>query len=157
MTRAICHVTGLVQGYFSTRCYPLRSGLFARDYSLLDLCRSILYAVVHFTLDFLACVYAAGLPGLCVCVFFEDVAIDALMFTSAPGPFGDRGGMPRWGLMMAMSAPPRCLFLRSTSDAIPWSLFRGGSWSSRPQPLGSGGDAAPCEDPREEHGPQFNF
>ena len=27
-----------------------------------------------------------------------------------------------------------------------WSLYRCGPWSSRPQPLGSGGDTTPCED-----------
>ena len=32
-----------------------------------------------------------------------------------------------------------------------------GPWSCRPQPLGSGGDATPCEDPRQEHGLQFKF
>ena len=39
-----------------------------------------------------------------------------------------------------------------------WSLqclYSCGPWSCRPQPLGSGGDATPCEDPRQEHGPQF--
>ena len=35
------------------------------------------------------------------------------------------------------------------------SLYSYGPWSCRPQPLGSGGDATPCEDPRQEHGPQF--
>ena len=33
------------------------------------------------------------------------------------------------------------------------SLYSYGPWSCRPQPLGSGGDATPCEDPRQEHGP----
>ena len=32
-----------------------------------------------------------------------------------------------------------------------WSLYRCGSWSPRPQPLGSGGDATPCEDTRGDH------
>ena len=32
-----------------------------------------------------------------------------------------------------------------------WSLYRCGSWSPRPQPLGSGGDTTPCEDTRGDH------
>ena len=32
-----------------------------------------------------------------------------------------------------------------------------GPWSCRPQSLGSGGDATPCEGPRQEHGPQLKF
>ena len=35
------------------------------------------------------------------------------------------------------------------------SLYSSGSWSCRPQPLGSGGDATPSEDTRQKHGPQF--
>ena len=35
------------------------------------------------------------------------------------------------------------------------SLYSNRPWSCRPQPLGSGGDATPCEDPRQEHGPHF--
>ena len=37
------------------------------------------------------------------------------------------------------------------------SLYSSGPWSCRPQPLGSGGDATPCEDTRQEHGPQFKY
>ena len=37
------------------------------------------------------------------------------------------------------------------------SLYSYGPWSCRPQPLGSGGDATPCEDTRQEHGPQFKY
>ena len=41
---------------------------------------------------------------------------------------------------------------RRIPDAVPWSLYSDGPLSSRPQPLGSGGDAAPCEDTREDFG-----
>ena len=37
-----------------------------------------------------------------------------------------------------------------------WSLYRCDSRSSRPQPMGSGGDATPCKDTREERGPLFD-
>ena len=37
------------------------------------------------------------------------------------------------------------------------SLNSSGPWSCRPQPLGSGGDATPCEDTRQEHGPLFKY
>ena len=42
--------------------------------------------------------------------------------------------------------------VRRISDILPWSLYSDGPLSSRPQPLGSGGDAAPCEDTREDFG-----
>ena len=51
---------------------------------------------------------------------------------------------------MAMSAPPRCLLWRHTSDTFPSSLCSDSPVSSRPQPLGSVGDDAPCEDTRED-------
>ena len=38
-----------------------------------------------------------------------------------------------------------------------WSLCSFSPRSSRPQPLGSGGDVTPCEDTREDHGLLFNF
>ena len=57
----------------------------------------VLHAVVPFT-GLYGYKYA-GFPGLRALVFFEVMAIDTLMFSSAPGPFGDRGGTPRWGLM----------------------------------------------------------
>ena len=41
---------------------------------------------------------------------------------------------------------------RRISDVFPLSLYSDGPLSSRPQPLGRGGDAAPCEDTREEFG-----
>ena len=53
---------------------------------------------------------------------------------------------------MAMSAPPRCLLWRRTSDTFPWSLCSDSPMSSRPQPLGSVGDDTPCEDTREDVG-----
>ena len=37
------------------------------------------------------------------------------------------------------------------------SLYSSGPWSCRPQPLGSGGDATPCEGTRQEHEPQFKY
>ena len=43
--------------------------------------------------------------------------------------------------------------LRRTTDTFPfWSLYSDGPLSSRPQPLGSVGDVAPCEDTREDLG-----
>ena len=44
-------------------------------------------------------------------VFTENMAIDALKYSSAPGPFGDRGDTLRWGLM-AGSAAWRTPYLR---------------------------------------------
>ena len=37
-------------------------------------------------------------------VFLKYVLIDPLSYSSAPGPSGDRGGMPRWGLMAGYAA-----------------------------------------------------
>ena len=67
------------------------------------------------------------------------------MGTSFPGV---RGHGPPEGRGM----PP---VVRRTSDIFPWSLHSDGPLSSRPQPLGSGGDAAPCEDTREDFGLSF--
>ena len=48
-------------------------------------------------------------------------------------------------------------WLHATPDAFPF--FRpcvdSGPWCCRPQSLGIGGDANPCENPKQEHGPQF--
>ena len=38
-----------------------------------------------------------------------------------------------------------------------WSLYSCSPRSSRPQPLGSGGDTTPCEDTRGDHELSFNF
>ena len=35
------------------------------------------------------------------------------------------------------------------------SLYSSRPWSCRPQPLGSGGDATPCEDTRQDQGRSF--
>ena len=52
---------------------------------------------------------------------------------------------------MAM-AWPGCMQQQTFSlSSVP--ALVSGPWSCRPQPLGSGGDATPCEDPRQEHGP----
>ena len=78
--------------------------------------------------------------------FLEYMDIDPLKFASAPGPFGDRGGIcPSWhlGADGGVCCTP---YIRRRS------LYSDGPLSSRPQPLGSGGDAAPCEDTREDLG-----
>ena len=53
---------------------------------------------------------------------------------------------------MAMSESPCCLFWRPTTDTFPRSLCSDSPTSSQPQPLGSVGDDAPCEDTREDVG-----
>ena len=61
---------------------------------------------------------------------------------------------------MAMADCRWCAGLRRcrcTSDTVPWSLCRCFTWSSRPQPMGSGGDATPCKVTREERGLRFNL
>ena len=95
-----------------------------------------------------------------VLVFFEIVHWDTLMFAVAPGLSGGRGEMA-----MAVASPARFAFLRGAVCAFPtvhqmlslWSLYRCSPWSSRPQPLGSGGDTTPCEDTRGDHELSFNF
>ena len=55
----------------------------------------------------------------------------------------------RLAYFVVQSAP----VVRRTPDTFPfWSLYSDGPMSSRPQPLGSGGDVAPCEDTREDFG-----
>ena len=82
-----------------------------------------------------------------------------LKIASAPGPFGGRGEMA-----MAVASSARLAFLRGAVCAccMPytrcfpfWSLYSDSPMSSRPQPLGRGGDVAPCEDTREDLGPWF--
>ena len=62
---------------------------------------------------------------------------------------------------MAVASSARLAFFRGAvcacctpyTDAFPFcSLYSDGPLSSRPQPLGSGGDVAPCEDTREDFG-----
>ena len=54
---------------------------------------------------------------------------------------------------MAVAAPPRCSFPYAVQQTLSlWSLYSDRPLSSRPQPLGSGGDVAPCEDTREDFG-----
>ena len=69
-------------------------------------------------------------------------------------------------MAMAVASSARLAFLRGAVCAccMPytrcfpfWSLYSDGPMSSRPQPLGRGGDVAPCEDTREDLGPWFNF
>ena len=53
---------------------------------------------------------------------------------------------------MATTAPPCCFFFQRRI-----SLYSDSPLSSWPQPLGSGGDATPCEDTREDFGLSFNL
>ena len=50
-------------------------------------------------------------------------------------------------------------WLHATSDVFPFfcPCTVSGPWSFGPQPLGSGGDATPCEDPRQEHGSLYKY
>ena len=92
-----------------------------------------------------------GYPML-VQVFIEFAFWDTLKFACAPGLSGGRGEMAmavassaRLAFFVVRSAPVVC----RSPDAFPfWSLYSDGPLSSRPQPLGSGGDVAPCEDTR---------
>ena len=88
---------------------------------------------------------------LWVQVLMDFLAVFTLKYIKASGPSGDRGGWP-W------RASPVVPSLRRISGIVLWSLHvvqSCGPWSCWPQPLGSGGDATPCEDTRQEHGPQF--
>ena len=77
------------------------------------------FAEVH---DFVECLMLEQ-------VFIEFVCWALLKFAIAPRLSGGRGEM-------AMAAPPRCSLHAQCNSPL----------SSRPQPLGSGGDATPCED-----------
>ena len=58
----------------------------------------------------------------------------------------------RLAYFVVQSAP----VVRRTPDTFPfWSLYSNGPLSSWPQPLGRGGDVAPCEDTREDFGLSF--
>ena len=93
-------------------------------------------------------VTAHCIPGL-VRVILEYVLMLLWSFAEAPDFSGGRGEM-------AMAAPPRCFFPYAVQQTFSlWSLYSDNPLSSRPQPLGSGGDATPCEDTREDLGPSF--
>ena len=91
--------------------------------------------------------------------FTEYLAAHFLEFTSAHGSHrGAEGGVmaapPCWSLLFVLQ---RAVSedIRRTSDIFHSSLYSRGPWSCWPQPLGSGVSATPCEDTRQEHGPQF--
>ena len=67
---------------------------------------------------------------------------DATNFVRSLGLPWETEGRWRWRGLAACY-----LFLCPGKDSGPWSC--------PPQPLGFGGDVNPCEDPRQEHGPQF--
>ena len=81
-------------------------------------------------------------------VFLKYMAVDTLFFVSAPGPFWDRGDMPRWGLMAGTAA---CCtqYIRHCPFLSPFTLY---SHSQRrcPPPWRSGGDATPRKDARQD-------
>ena len=65
-------------------------------------------------------------------VFLKYMAVDTSVYVSAPGPFGDRGDTPRWGLMAGTAACCTqyircCAFSSQYSHSQP---------SCRPQPRG---------------------
>ena len=106
-------------------------------------------------------VFGSWYCSLRVQVFLEFVYWDTLNFGSAPGLSGGRGEMA-----MAVASSARLAFLRGAVCAccMPytrcfpfWSLYSDGPMSSRPQPLGRGGDVAPCEDTREDFGLWFKY
>ena len=85
-------------------------------------------------------------------IFLKFVFMDSLSYVRAPGlpkeTEEDCHGVPR--LLLLLCAVHQMLSLLL-------SLYSSCPWSCLPQPLGSGGDATPCEDPRQEHGPLFKF
>ena len=115
-------------------------------------------ACVHFVFIFWDFLYYGSAPYCClrVLVLLEFVNWLFLKFARAPGLSGGRGAMV---MAVASSARLACFVVQSapvvcrTPDTFPfWSLYSDGPLSSRPQPLGRGGDVAPCEDTREDFG-----
>ena len=77
-------------------------------------------------------------------------SIDALTFLRAlPSPWADEG---RWQWRSLRSLPLPSFFKPYTSPLVPSPQYSRSPLSSRPQPLGSGGDITPCEDTREDFG-----
>ena len=97
------------------------------------------------------CSFRLWFCSLRVQVFLEFAFWDTLKFASAPGLSGGRGEMA-----MAVASSARFAFFACCTPytrRFPfWSLYSDGPLSSRPQPLESGGDVAPCEDTREDYG-----
>ena len=90
-----------------------------------------------------------GATGVRVLVFVNFANRLTLKFTKAPGPSGDRGGWPWRALRWCAPRWPGCTFFWQ----VPVQFC--GPWSCWPQPLGSGGDATPCEDTRQDQGRSF--
>ena len=98
-------------------------------------------------------VFVSSCCSLRVQVFFEFGNWDTLKFASAPGLSGGRGEMA-----MAVASSARLAFIRGAVCACctPYTR-RFHSWSSQPQPLGSGGDVASCENTKKDFGLSVSF
>ena len=82
--------------------------------------------------------------------FLEYVAMLVPKFARASGPpRGSRGYAPH-GYMGLMAGHAACC-THYTRCCPFWFLYSCSPWSSRPQPLRSGGDVAPCEDRKGHH------
>ena len=112
-----------------------------------------------------ACVHIAVFVSRYCCsrvqVFLELVYRDILKFRKRSWPLrGSRGDGNGGRFVRSPCLPSWRGFapLRCTSDAVTLtfvslcSLYSSSPLSSRPQPLESGGDVAPCEDTREDFG-----
>ena len=88
--------------------------------------------------------------GQLVIVFLKYMFTVALKFEKAPSSHRGAEGTWRWLRLLVV------LFLtRYNRRSTLWSLYSDNPLSSQPQPLGSGGDATPCEDTREDFGLSF--
>ena len=96
---------------------------------------------------------ARGGTLLLVRVFLKYVLIVVLSYSSAPGPLGDRGSMPSWPLGADGWDGSLRFAVYQMLSHCPCTVC--GPWSCRPQPMGSGGDATPCEDTRQDQGRSF--
>ena len=142
---AMCSLL-LAQGCVSSLSLPTSSPPLPPCFWGVGYCRIVVFR--WSLLPFYFGVLVLWLWRLRVHAVLEYMDIDPLKFASAPGPSGDRGGMPlmaSWGRWRGM--PPA---VRRTPDAVPWSLYSLSQRSCRPQPLGSRREAAPCEDTRQD-------
>ena len=97
--------------------------------------------VVTFYSSFYDLLYAARLT---VWDSVKFLITDSMNFVRTPGE-----AEGRWPWRGLAAGYVRCF------PSCPCTIS--GPWSCRPQPLGSGGDATLCKDPRQEHGSLFNY
>ena len=134
------HQMAGLSGRYCWRCSPVLSLVLGRK--CLSIPSPLRYGKFRWTGFF---IYSLVLLVYGYKFFTEYTAIDVLKYSSAPGPFEDRGIRPDGGRWLGLQPA-----VRRTSDAVPSSLYRHSQRSCRPQPRRGGGDATSRQVTRQD-------